>query len=200
MTDRKVHMQNPKIDKFLKNTIQWRDEFTLLRSIILDCDLNEELKWGVPCYTFDDKNIVLIHGFKKYCAILFIKGALLQDPESILIQQTKNVQAARQIRFTNIKQINNLRSIIQKYIYQAIEIEKAGLEVNFKKDNLDSLPDELISAFKTDQSLKDAFEKLTPGRQRAYILYFTQPKQTKTKIARIEKWIPQIIAGKGLND
>jgi len=200
MTDRKVHMQNPKIDKFLKNTIQWRDEFTLLRSIILDCDLNEELKWGVPCYTFDDKNIVLIHGFKKYCAILFIKGALLQDPESILIQQTKNVQAARQIRFTNIKQINNLRSIIQKYIYQAIEIEKAGLEVNFKKDNLDSLPDELISAFKTNQSLKDAFEKLTPGRQRAYILYFTQPKQTKTKIARIEKWIPQIIAGKGLND
>jgi len=200
MTDRKVHMQNPKIDKFLKNTIQWRDEFTLLRSIILDCDLNEELKWGVPCYTFDDKNIVLIHGFKKYCAILFIKGALLQDPESILIQQTKNVQAARQIRFTNIKQINNLRSIIQKYIYQAIEIEKAGLEVNFKKDNLDSLPDELISAFKTNQSLKDAFEELTPGRQRAYILYFTQPKQTKTKIARIEKWIPQIIAGKGLND
>jgi len=200
MTDRKVHMQNPKIDKFLKNTIQWRDEFTLLRSIILDCDLNEELKWGVPCYTFDDKNIVLIHGFKKYCAILFIKGALLQDPESILIQQTKNVQAARQIRFTNIKQINNLRLIIQKYIYQAIEIEKAGLEVNFKKDNLDSLPDELISAFKTNQSLKDAFEKLTPGRQRAYILYFTQPKQTKTKIARIEKWIPQIIAGKGLND
>lgn len=193
-------MQNLKIDEFLKNTIQWRDEFTLLRSIILDCDLNEELKWGVPCYTFDDKNIVLIHGFKKYCAILCIKGALLQDPESILIQQTKNVQAARQIRFTNIKQINNLRSIIQKYIYQAIEIEKAGLEVNFKKDNLDSLPDELISAFKTDQSLKDAFEKLTPGRQRAYILYFTQPKQTKTKIARIEKWIPQIIAGKGLND
>ena len=193
-------MKNPKVDKFLADSLQWKSEFTLLRSIILDRQLDEELKWGVPCYTYHDNNILLIHGFKKYCAILFFKGALLKDPKSILIQQTENVQAARQIRFTDIKQINDLQATIKEYIEEAVEIEKAGLDIKFKKEDQFLLPDELISAFKSDQALKDAFDKLTPGRKRAYILYFSQPKQTKTKLARIEKWTKQILAGKGLND
>ena len=193
-------MKNPKVDKFLMNSLQWKNEFTLLRSIILDCQLDEELKWGVPCYTFRDKNILLIHGFKKYCAILFVKGALLHDPKAMLVQQTENVQAARQIRFTSFEQINDLKPIIKEYIDEAIGIEKAGLDIEFKKEDQFSLPEELINAFKIDQALKDAFNKLTPGRQRAYNLYFTQPKQAKTRIARIEKWTPQILAGKGLTD
>ena len=193
-------MKNPKVDKFLMNSLQWKNEFTLLRSIILDCQLDEELKWGVPCYTFQDKNILLIHGFKKYCAILFVKGALLHDPKAMLVQQTENVQAARQIRFTSFEQINDLKPIIKEYIDEAIGIEKAGLDIEFKKEDQFSLPEELINAFKIDQALKDAFDKLTPGRQRAYNLYFTQPKQAKTRIARIEKWTPQILAGKGLTD
>jgi len=193
-------MKNPKVDKFLMNSLQWKNEFTLLRSIILDCQLDEELKWGVPCYTFQDKNILLIHGFKKYCAILFVKGALLIDPKAILVQQTENVQAARQIRFTSFEQINDLKPIIKEYIDEAIGIEKAGLDIEFKKEDQFSLPEELINAFKIDQTVKDAFNKLTPGRQRAYNLYFTQPKQAKTRIARIEKWTPQILAGKGLTD
>lgn len=193
-------MKNPKVDKFLMNSLQWKNEFTLLRSIILDCQLDEELKWGVPCYTFQDKNILLIHGFKKYCAILFVKGALLHDPKAMLVQQTENVQAARQIRFTSFEQINDLKPIIKEYIDEAIGIEKAGLDIEFKKEDQFLLPEELINAFKIDQALKDAFDKLTPGRQRAYNLYFTQPKQAKTRIARIEKWTPQILAGKGLTD
>lgn len=171
-----------------------------LRTIVLDCGLTEDFKWRQPCYTFDQSNIVIIHGFKEYCALLFFKGALLADPHGILIRQTENVQAGRQIRFTSLREIVEMEPILKDYIYEAIEVEKAGLKVESKRDTELTLPEELQSKFDENPALKTAFEALTPGRQRAYVLYFSQPKQSKTRESRIEKCIPQILAGKGLND
>ena len=191
---------NPKVDEFLSNAKKWKDEFEKLRMIVLDCELVEELKWGVPCYTFQNSNVVLIHGFKEYCALLFIKGALLRDTGGILIRQTENVQAGRQIRFTSVAEIGLLENTLKEYIYEAIEIEKSGLEVEFKKNTEFTIPLELQNKFDEMPDLKAAFGALTPGRQRAYILYFSDPKQSKTREARVEKCIPQILDGKGLND
>jgi uncharacterized protein YdeI (YjbR/CyaY-like superfamily) len=191
---------NPKVDFFFEKPSQWQKEYLLLRSIILDCGLIEELKWGVPCYTFRGSNVVLIHGFKEYCAILFHKGALLKDPEGILIQQTKNVQAARQMRFTELKEIQDLKASIKAYVFEAIEVEKAGLKVELKETSEFPMVDELKARLENDSELKKAFESLTPGRQRGYLLYFSQAKQAKTREARIEKYIPKIFEGKGLQD
>ncbi|MBV7504336.1 YdeI family protein [Bacillus sp. sid0103] len=191
---------NPKVDEFLSKAKKWKEEYERLRNIVLDCELTEEFKWMHPCYTFEKKNIVLIHGFKEYCALLFHKGALLQDAHGILIQQTENVQAARQIRFTNVQEIVEMESILKAYIYEAIEVEKAGLEVNFKKNTEYIIPEEFQNKLNEIPALKTAFEALTPGRQRAYILYFSQPKQSKTRESRVEKYMQQILNGKGLND
>ena len=191
---------NPKVDAFLSNAEKWHEEFKKLRMIILDCHLTEELKWGQPCYSFQESNIVLIHGFKEYCAILFIKGALLKDANGILIQQTKNVQAGRQIRFTNVREIIEIKSILKTYIYEAIEVEKSGLKMEFKKTAEYTIPEEFQDILDKDPNIKTAFQALTPGRQRAYIIYFSQPKQPKTREARVEKCIPQILDGLGLND
>ncbi|HYK75211.1 MAG TPA: YdeI family protein [Pseudoneobacillus sp.] len=191
---------NPKVDEFLSKAKKWKEEFVKLRNIVLDRELTEEFKWMHPCYTFEKKNIVLIHGFKDYCALLFHKGALLQDAHGILIQQTENVQAARQIRFTNVQEIVEMESILKTYIDEAIEVEKAGLEVDFKKTTEYIIPEELQDKFNEFPDLKTAFEALTPGRQRAYILYFSQPKQSKTRESRVEKCMQQILGGKGLND
>ena len=197
MTNNKL---NPRVDKFLSKAKQWREEYEQLRTIVLDCGLTEDYKWMHPCYTFDDKNIVLIHGFKEYCALLFHKGALLQDPNGILIQQTENVQAARQIRFTNVQQIVEMEAVLKAYIQNAIEVEKAGLEVELKKKEDYLIPEELQTKFAELPGLKTAFKALTPGRQNAYIYHFSQAKQSKTRVSRIEKFIPQILEGKGLND
>ena len=191
---------SPKVDEFISKAQKWQEGFEKLRMIILDCQLTEELKWGVPCYTFQGANIVLIHGFKEYCAILFVKGSLLKDANGILIQQTENVQAGRQIRFTNVQEIVEKEAILKTYIYEAIEVEKAGLEVNFKKSTEFIIPEELQNKFDEIPALKTAFEALTPGRQRAYILYFSEPKQSKTRESRVEKCMQQILSGKGLND
>jgi uncharacterized protein YdeI (YjbR/CyaY-like superfamily) len=191
---------NPKVDEYLSKVKKWQEESEKLRMIILDCELTEEFKWMHPCYTFEKKNIVLIHGFKEYCALLFHKGALLQDAHGILIQQTENVQAARQIRFTNVQEIVEMETILKSYIYEAIEVEKAGLEMNFKKNTEFIIPEELQKKFDEIPALKTAFEALTPGRQRAYILHFSSPKQSKTRESRIEKCMQQILGGKGLND
>ena len=191
---------NPKVDAFLNRSKKWREEFEQLRAIVLDCGLTEELKWGVPCYTFDDSNVVLMHGFKEYCALLFVKGALLKDAKGILVQQTKNVQAARQIRFTSVKEIIKMKAILKAYIREAIEVEKAGLKVNFKKTTEFKIPEEFQNKIDEGPGLKKAFHALTPGRQRAYILYFSAPKQSKTRESRVEKSMPQILNGKGLND
>ena len=191
---------NPKVDEFLSKAKKWRAEFEKLRMIILDCQLNEEFKWGVPCYTFQDRNIVLMHGFKDYCAILFFKGALLKDSKGVLIQQTENVQAGRQIRFTSVREIVEMEPILKAYIQEAIEVEKAGLKVNLKKSTEFSIPDEFQKKLDEIPALKTALYALTPGRQRAYILYFSTPKLSKTRQSRVEKWMPQILKGKGLND
>jgi uncharacterized protein YdeI (YjbR/CyaY-like superfamily) len=191
---------NPKVDFFFSKAKKWQEEFEKLRMIILDCGLTEELKWGQPCYTFQKRNIVLIHGFKEYCAILFFKGALLNDPNGILIQQTENVQAARQIRFTNVRQIVKMEPILKAYIYEVIEVEKAGLKVSFKKTSDFIIPEEFQNKLDKIPALKTAFYALTPGRQRAYIFYFSQPKQFKTRESRVEKCMQQIINGKGLDD
>ncbi|MFY0546398.1 YdeI/OmpD-associated family protein [Brevibacillus sp. H7] len=191
---------NPKVDEFISKAKKWKEEYEKLRNIVLDCELTEEFKWMHPCYTFEKKNIVLIHGFKEYCALLFHKGALLQDAHGILIQQTENVQAARQIRFTNVQEIVEMEPILKAYIYEAIEVEKAGLEVNFKKNSEFIIPEELQNKFDEIPALKSAFEALTPGRQRAYILYFSEPKKSKTRESRVEKCMQQILNGKGLND
>ncbi|MEH7301117.1 YdeI/OmpD-associated family protein [Neobacillus drentensis] len=191
---------NPKVDEFLSKAKKWKEEYEKLRDIVLECELTEEFKWMHPCYTLEKKNIVLIHGFKEYCALLFHKGALLKDAHGILIQQTENVQAARQIRFTNVQEIVNMESILKDYIYEAIEVEKSGLEVNFKKTTEYIIPEELQNKFDETPALKTAFEELTPGRQRAYLLYFSQPKQSKTRESRVEKYMQQILNGKGLND
>jgi uncharacterized protein YdeI (YjbR/CyaY-like superfamily) len=191
---------NPKVDVFISKANQWQEEYKKLRMIILDCQLTEELKWGVPCYTFQNKNIVLMHGFKEYCALLFVKGALLKDVQGHLIQQTENVQAARQIRFTNVREIVELQSILKAYIFEAIEVEKSGLKLNYKKTAEFNYPEELINKLEEVPGLQDAFEALTPGRQRAYLLYFSAPKQSKTRDSRIEKYMQRILNGKGLND
>ncbi|RYG08057.1 MAG: hypothetical protein EOO07_26275 [Chitinophagaceae bacterium] len=190
---------NPKTDFYFNND-QWKDELIKLRAIVLDCGVTEELKWGCPCYTFHESNIVLIHVFKEYCALLFFKGALLSNQQGILVQQTKNVQAARQIRFTNIREIIDQESIIKSCIYEAIEIDKAGLKVELKKHTEFSVPFEFQQKLDEIPELKVAFEKLTPGRQRGYLLHFAAPKQSKTRETRVEKHIPQIMIGKGLND
>jgi uncharacterized protein YdeI (YjbR/CyaY-like superfamily) len=191
---------NPKVEFFFSKTEKWQEEYEKLRMIVLDCGLNEELKWGCPCYTYQKGNIVLIHGFKEYCALLLFKGALLNDANGILIQQTENVQAGRQIRFTNVREIEEMEPILKAYIYEAIEVEKAGLEVSLKKTTEYNIPEELVQKFNETPALKTAFEALTPGRQRGYMLHFSAPKQSKTREARIEKYIPQILNGKGIDD
>ncbi|MEX8548626.1 MAG: YdeI family protein [Mucilaginibacter sp.] len=191
---------NPKVDFYFNKASNWQEETRKLRSIVLDCGLAEELKWGCPCYTFDNNNIVLIHVFKKYFALLFFKGALLNDAHHVLIQQTENVQAARQVRFTNIQEIVEKETILKTYIFEAIEVENAGLKVEFKKNTELAFPEEFRHRLDKNAALKTAFEALTPGRQRAYHLYFSQPKQPKTREARVEKCIEQILNRKGLND
>jgi len=191
---------NPKVDWFFTKAKKWQEEIEKLRNVVLDCGLTEELKWGVPCYTFQKSNIVLIHVFKEYCALLFFKGALLNDANGILIQQTKNVQAARQIRFTNVREIVKLKPILKAYIYEAIEVEKAGLKVKFKEATEFKIPEEFQNKLDKVSALKTAFYALTPGRQRAYILHFSAPKQSRTRESRVEKSMPQILNGKGLND
>jgi uncharacterized protein YdeI (YjbR/CyaY-like superfamily) len=193
-------MMNPKVDWFFAKDTQWQKEYEKLRKIILDCGLIEELKWGCPCYTFENTNIVLIHGFKEYCALLFFKGALLNDPNGILIQQTKNVQSARQIRFTNVREIVKMEKILKAYVYEAVEVERAGLKVKLKKTSEFKVPEEFQKRLDKHTALKKAFDALTPGRQRAYIFYFSQAKQSKTREARVEKYIPQILNKKGLDD
>ena len=191
---------NPKVDEFLSKAEKWRKEFEKLRTIVLGCGLAEELKWGQPCYTFQNRNIVLIHGFKEYCALLFFKGALLRDARGILIQQTENVQSARQIRFTNVREIAKMEPILRAYIFDAIEVERAGLKVKLKKTSDFKIPEEFQNKLNEVPALKAAFDQLSPGRQRAYLFYFSQPKQSKTRESRVGKYMPQILDGKGLND
>jgi uncharacterized protein YdeI (YjbR/CyaY-like superfamily) len=195
-----MNRTNPKVDGFLRKTKKWREEFETLRRTALDCQLTEELKWGCPCYTFQKKNIVLIHGFKEYCAFLFFKGALLKDADGILIQQTENVQAGRQIRFTGVREIVQMGPILKAYIHEAIEVEKAGLKVDLKKTTEFKIPEEFQKKLDEIPALKTAFEALTPGRQRGYILHFSAPKQSKTRASRVQKCMRQILNGKGLND
>ncbi|SDZ85045.1 Uncharacterized conserved protein YdeI, YjbR/CyaY-like superfamily, DUF1801 family [Thalassobacillus cyri] len=189
---------NPKVDELLSNSKKWKEAFEQLRRIALDCGLTEEVKWRNPCYTFQNKNVVLIHGFKEYCALLFFKGVLLKDKHGILIQQTENVQAGRQIRFTNVEEIVEMESILKDYILEAVEVEKAGLEVKVEMNM--EIPAELQHKFDENPGLKTAFEALTPGRQRAYILYFSKAKKFETRTSRVEKYRQHILEGKGLND
>jgi uncharacterized protein YdeI (YjbR/CyaY-like superfamily) len=191
---------NPKVDWYFNKARKWQEELKQLRIIVLDCGLTEELKWGHPCYTLNKNNVVLIHEFKEYCAILFMKGALMKDAKDILFQQTENVQAARQIRFTSLKEIVKMKTAIKAYIKEAIEIEKAGLKVELKKTSEYNMPVEFKEQLDEITELKTAFEALTPGRQRGYLLYFSAPKQSKTREARVKKYIEQIINGKGLHD
>lgn len=191
---------NPKVDTFLSKATQWQAEFEELRNILLDCELTEEFKWGKPCYTFENSNIVLMHGFKEYCALLFHKGALIKDPIGILIQQTENTQAARQLRFTGADEIVEMAHIVKAYVLEAIEAEKAGLQVEYKETSEFTFPEEFQTKLDENSDLKTAFDALTPGRQRGYLLYFSQAKQSKTRTSRVEKYIPKILACKGLND
>jgi uncharacterized protein YdeI (YjbR/CyaY-like superfamily) len=191
---------NPQVDAFLKEEDVWREEFKELRSIILDSGLTEELKWGKPCYSLEGANIVLIHGFKEYCAILFCKGALLKDPKGILIQQTENVQAVRQVRFTQVQEVVKVKSVLKAYIKEAMEAEEAGLKIEYKKTSEFSMPEELRNKLNANPAFKAAFEALTPGRQRGYLLYFSAAKQSETRESRIEKCMDPIFDGKGLND
>lgn len=192
--------KNPKVDWYFAKDQRWQEEIVQMRKIALDCGLAEELKWGCPCYTFEGSNIVLIHVFKEYCAFLFFKGALLKDPKGILIQQTKNVQAARQIRFADVKEIVKLKAALKAYIFNAIEAEEAGLKVPLKKATEFAIPEEFQNKLDKKPVLKKAFYALTPGRQRGYLLFFAAAKQSKTRDSRIEKSIPQILEGVGLND
>jgi len=194
-----IRDMNPKVEFFFKKQT-WQEEFALLRTIALDCGLTEELKWGQPCYTLGKTNIVLMHGFKDYCALLFFKGALLKDPKGVLIQQTENVQAARQIRFTSAQQIVKMKATIKAYIKEAIAVEKSGVKVPMKKTKEFAMPDEFKHALTEIPGLKKAFQALTPGRQRGYLLYFSAAKQAKTREARVEKYVDRILAGKGLED
>jgi uncharacterized protein YdeI (YjbR/CyaY-like superfamily) len=195
-----MNKMNPKVDGFLRKATKWRDEFEKLRTVCLDCGLTEELKWGKPCYTFQESNIVLIHGFKNYCAFVFFKGALLKDPKGILVQQTKNVQAARQIRFTNVREIVKIEPTLKAYVKEAIEAETAGLEMSYKKTSEFVIPEEFQNRLNESPALKTAFDALTPGRQRGYLIYFSAAKQSKTREARVEKCVQQILNGRGLND
>ncbi len=192
--------KNPKVDFFFNRAEKWQPEFEELRTIVLACGLTEELKWGCPCYTFEKRNIVLMHGFKDYCALLFFKGDLLKDPKGILIQQTENVQAARQVRFTNVREIVKHKPTLKIYLREAIEVEQSGLKVPLKKTKEFEVPEEFQLRLNKSAALKKAFKALTPGRQRGYLLYFSAPKQTRTRESRVEKSIPQILKGKGLND
>jgi uncharacterized protein YdeI (YjbR/CyaY-like superfamily) len=187
-------------DWFFEKETPWQTEYKKLRTLVLDCGLAEELKWGCPCYTENKRNVVLIHGFKEYCALLFFKGALLADEQKLLIQQTKNVQSARQMRFTSAKEITKLEKVIKVYIYEAIEVERAGLKVALKKTADYAVPEEFQQVLKKNKAVKKAFDGLTPGRQRAYLFHFSQAKQSSTRTARIEKYLPKILAGKGLDD
>lgn len=189
---------NVQADEFFRNAKAWREEYRHLRSIVLDCHLNEEFKWMHPCYTLDGKNVVLIHGFKDYCALLFMKGALLQDPENILIQQTESVQAGRQIRFTNLQQIAGMEDTLKAYIREAIVIEQSDRKVKLKTEF--TIPEELQRKFDEVPTLQSSFAALTPGRQRAYLLYFSRPKQSKTRAARVDRYVRHILDGRGLND
>lgn len=191
---------NPKVDFYFDEAKKWQKEQEELRQIALDCHLTEELKWGSPCYTFQNTNVVLIHAFKDYCAFLFFKGALLSDTDNLLIRQSENVQAGRQIRFTNLQEILDQKSILKTYIYQAIEVEKAGLKVQLKKTKEFEIAEEFQKKLDKDSKLETAFKALTPGRQRAYLLYFSSAKQSKTRESRVEKCIDQILEGKGLDD
>jgi uncharacterized protein YdeI (YjbR/CyaY-like superfamily) len=195
-----MNRTNPKVDFFFRKAKKWREEFENLRTIILDCGLTEELKWGKPCYTFQKSNIVVIQGFKEYCALMFFKGALLKDAHGILSKIGEHTQAARQIRFTNVREIVEKKSILKAYIHEAIEVEKAGLKVKLKKTSDFKIPEEFQNKLDAIPALKTAFDALTPGRQRAYLFYFSQPKQSKTRESRVEKCMPQILKGKGLND
>ena len=192
--------RNPKVDRFFAEAEKWREEMEELRTIILACPLTEELKWGKPCYTFQDSNVVILQGFKGYCALLFCKGALLKDPDGILIRQTENVQAARQIRFTSVREIVGMKATLKAYLQKAIEVEKAGLEVAYKKTSEFKVAEEFKKKMAEIPALKSAFQALTPGRQRGYLLYFSAAKQSKTRDSRIAKWMPQILHGKGLDD
>ncbi len=192
--------KNPKVDWFFEKASAWQGEYAQLREILLDSVLEEDLKWGCPCYTCNKKNVVLIHGFKEYCALLFMKGALLKDPKGILIQQTENVQSARQVRFAEVKEIVKLKATLKAYIKEAIEVEKAGLSVELKKTAEYEVPEEFQQRLVKDPDLKAAFKALTPGRQRAYLFHFSGAKQSKTREARIDKYIPQILDGKGIDD
>lgn len=192
--------KNPKVEWFFKKDTSWKEEYEALRMIALGAGLTEELKWGCPCYTLDGQNVVLIHGFKDYCAYLFHKGALMKDPKKILIQQTENVQSARQIRFTHVDQIVDMESVLKSYIKDAIKIEKSGEKVEFKSTTEFKMPDEFKNVLESKPAVKKAFNALTPGRQRGYLLYFSSAKQAKTREARIEKYVPMILKGKGLED
>jgi uncharacterized protein YdeI (YjbR/CyaY-like superfamily) len=198
--DRSMNGTNPKVDWYFDKAGKWQEEVCKLRTIILDCGLTEELKWGKPCYTLEKSNIVLIHTFNEYCALLLMKGVLLKDPKNILIQQTENVQSARQIRFTNLREIIKLESTIKAYVKEAIKVERAGSEVEFKKTKEFAIPEEFQCQLDKNAALKSAFEALTPGRQRGYLLYFSGAKQSKTREARVEKCLPRILDGLGLDD
>jgi len=191
---------NPAIDAYIEELTQWREEMIYMRKIVLECNLIEEQKWGQPCYCLGNKNILLIHGFKDYCALLFMKGSLLSDSHKLLIQQTENVQAGRQIRFNSLEEIIELEPVLKAYIFEAIEVEKAGVKVPMKKHEDFVVPEELTAKFAELPELKDAFYALTPGRQRAYILHFSGSKKSETRIARIDKYIPRIMNGKGITD
>lgn len=191
---------NPKVDFYFTKAKKWQAEIEHLRRIVLDCQLTEELKWGVPCYSLQKNNIVLIHVFKDYCAFLFFKGALLSDLEGILVTQTENVQSARQIRFTDAQEILEMEAVLKIYIFEAIEVEKAGVKVDFKKTTEFNMPEEFLRKLEQNPGLMTAFEALTPGRQRGYLLYFSAAKQSKTRDSRIEKYTQQILEGKGLDD
>ena len=191
---------NPKVNWFFDKSTKWQDAYQELRDLALSFNLTEELKWGCPCYTYDKNNVVLIHGFKNYCALLFMKGAIMNDPKNILVQQTENVQSARQIRFTNLNEIVKQKTVIKSYIKNAIEVEKSGVKIEMKKTTEYKIPDEFQSALNEMSELKSAFDKLTPGRQRGYLLYFSSAKQSSTRNERIEKYIPKILDGKGLVD
>ncbi len=196
----KESRMSPKVDVFLSEAKRWRAEFENLRRIILDCELTEELKWGHPCYTLQESNIVLIHGFKDYCALLFFKGVLLKDAKGILVQQTEHVQAARQIRFTNVREIVGMEKTLKAYVHEAMEVEKSGLKVKLKATADFAIPEEFQNKLNGNPALKAAFGALTPGRQRAYLFHFSGAKQSKTRESRVEKWLPQILKGKGLDD
>jgi uncharacterized protein YdeI (YjbR/CyaY-like superfamily) len=191
---------NPKVDFYFNKANKWQEEIKHLRKVALECQLTEELKWGVPCYSLQKSNIVLIHVFKEYCAFLFFKGALLTDTNGILVIQTQNVQAARQIRFTNAQEILEMESVLKAYILEAIAVEKAGLKVDFKKTTEFNMPEEFLRKLEQNPALMTAFDALTPGRQRGYLLYFSAAKQSKTRDSRVEKYVPQILEGKGLDD